>query len=321
MDSSQSRATYRPLQDDPTIAARMAGRLGRDTCAIYLFHGVVPRHENVVRNYKRKHLSAAEFRAILQKLSETGVPLSMDDVLAHGRENRPYPAGAFAITFDDGFENNGSVAAPILREFGIPATFYLTTQFLSENAMSWIDKIEAAVAPLKSGRLAMPWLPAELPLNSADEKIAALDLIRQHVKNDRNLKPATVVTEICTALGVEEPVAGQGPLDLKLDYDQVKTMAADPLFIFGGHTHTHAIMSFLDDAELEREIDVSIDLLKQRAAVQSHHYAYPEGLAHCYDGRVIAALQRRGIAICPTAIDGVAAASDHPFHLKRIMAA
>jgi peptidoglycan/xylan/chitin deacetylase (PgdA/CDA1 family) len=41
-----------------------------------------------------------------------------------------YSANAVAITFDDGSETDLISAAPILREFGFGATFYITTGFL-----------------------------------------------------------------------------------------------------------------------------------------------------------------------------------------------
>ena len=46
------------------------------------------------------------------------------------------------ISFDDGFENNYSIAAPILDYFKLNATFYFSTDFVQNNSKSWIDKIE-----------------------------------------------------------------------------------------------------------------------------------------------------------------------------------
>ena len=43
--------------------------------------------------------------------------------------NLPFPPNSFAITFDDGFENNLSVAAPLLSDLKIPLTIYITTNF------------------------------------------------------------------------------------------------------------------------------------------------------------------------------------------------
>jgi peptidoglycan/xylan/chitin deacetylase (PgdA/CDA1 family) len=49
------------------------------------------------------------------------------------REKRAVPASAFAITFDDGFENNYVQAWPILRELNVPATIFVATKYLDTD--------------------------------------------------------------------------------------------------------------------------------------------------------------------------------------------
>ena len=56
------------------------------------------------------------------------------------------PARALAITFDDGYADNATVAAPILLRLGLPATFFVATGFLDGGRM-WNDTVIEAVAP------------------------------------------------------------------------------------------------------------------------------------------------------------------------------
>ncbi len=123
----------------------IADRLHDDHLAIFLFHGVVPEASTGVRNYHGKHLARDVFSRGIETLAVTGTALSMDEVLEHLDTNRPFPRRAFAVTFDDGFANNLEVAAPVLEASGVPATVYITTQFVDDNAMSWIDRIEQCV--------------------------------------------------------------------------------------------------------------------------------------------------------------------------------
>jgi peptidoglycan/xylan/chitin deacetylase (PgdA/CDA1 family) len=51
--------------------------------------------------------------------------------LAKRLERDDVPRRTVVITFDDGFEDNLSVAAPLLRERRLPATVFVTTGFLS----------------------------------------------------------------------------------------------------------------------------------------------------------------------------------------------
>ena len=97
-------------------------QLRQDELAIFLFHGVLRENRYAVRNYTRKHIDQQDF-ATSSAFAPGGTPLSPGDVVEHHKTGTPFPPYAFAITFDDGFENNASVAAPILDDLNIPATF------------------------------------------------------------------------------------------------------------------------------------------------------------------------------------------------------
>ena len=49
-----------------------------------------------------------------------------------------------AITFDDGYLDNHRTAAPILEEFRLPATFFVTTGFIGTRHQAWWD-VEAGI--------------------------------------------------------------------------------------------------------------------------------------------------------------------------------
>jgi peptidoglycan/xylan/chitin deacetylase (PgdA/CDA1 family) len=54
--------------------------------------------------------------------------------------------GSLSITFDDGYLDNFEVAAPILKELGLPATFFVTTNFVESQSVPFWDK-ELPVQP------------------------------------------------------------------------------------------------------------------------------------------------------------------------------
>jgi peptidoglycan/xylan/chitin deacetylase (PgdA/CDA1 family) len=295
-------------------------RLRDDRFAIFLFHGVIAQQTHPVRNYTRKHLEADYFAASLKALLDAGGhPVSLDDVAAHQASGEPLPPKSFGITFDDGFLNNLTVAAPILADLKIPATFYVTSDFIQSNRMSWVDRIEWAVEQVPAGRLTLPW-NGSAAFADDDDKRALLSEIRRQVKSDRRIPMDGLATDIQLQLGLPETWATDDPLDRKMTWDQVRELDSDPLFVVGGHSHSHAILSFLSPDALAQELDVSLGLLRDRAGIGPRHYSYPEGLAHCYSDAVIAALKQRGVEICPSAIDGDNDLSTDLFHLRRVMA-
>jgi peptidoglycan/xylan/chitin deacetylase (PgdA/CDA1 family) len=60
------------------------------------------------------------------------------------RESRPVPANVFAVTFDDGYENNYVHAWPILRELNVPATIFIATKYLDSSQPFPFDDWSAA---------------------------------------------------------------------------------------------------------------------------------------------------------------------------------
>jgi hypothetical protein len=123
----------------------MIERITSDNLAIFLFHGVINQQTHRVRNYTGKHIQADLFATCMKRLTKFGNVLSMDEVLYICEIGEALPPRDYAVTFDDEFENNISVAAPILSNYGIPAMIYITSAFVEGNQMSWIDCIENAV--------------------------------------------------------------------------------------------------------------------------------------------------------------------------------
>lgn len=295
-----------------------ANRLSDRDLVIFLFHGVVAESPHAVRNYNRKHLEREEFIALLRVLSERGNPLTMDEVLAHCVAREPFPPRSFAITFDDGFENNASVAAPVLADLRLPATFYLTTGWVGTTTRGWADRLDACLEYAAPGALSLPWESHRRRFADADERIAILGAIRAYVKRQQVFDRDAFVSDVYAQCGIAEEATWSDPLDRKLTWAQARALASAERFTIGGHTHSHAMLSFCTPTELEAEIGMSTQLLRAHTGVSVRHYAYPEGLAHHYSDEVVERLKAHGITCCPTAIDGVNAHGVDPFHLRRV---
>lgn len=297
------------------IAPRM--RPSEGFC-IYLFHGVIPQKTIGLRNYNRKHIDVVTFRRRLNELTNVGPSVSMDEIINARRTGESLPPGAFAVTFDDGFENNYSIAAPILHELRIPATFYVTTSFIERNLMSWIDQIEYCLSRATRPAISLPWSEARWRAQTTGQKIDLLEEIRAVVKSSPKIDPEVVVDGVFEQCNVDRVWGSSDTLDQKMSWSQVRSLAEDPLFTIGGHSHTHRTMAFLNASELAGEIDMSLELIRRRVGEQPRHYSYPEGMACSYSPDVIRELQRRGVVCCPSAEPGSNQIGDDLFHLKRI---
>ena len=297
----------------------LVGKLAPRTLTIFLLHGVTDKAHHRVLNYTGKHVDAQFFEAFLQEVCAIGRAVGMDEVVEIRKKNLPYPDYSFVFTFDDGFANNYEVAAPLLRKHGANAAFYITTGWTGINGLSWIDKIELCFEHCASGAVRLPWLGKATHFDSPRERIAVLQAIRKHVKNSPTLDLEAFVDDVFAQCGMSPVDTSDHPLHRKMSWQQIGEIGSDPLFCVGGHTHTHAVMSYLEAESLQDEIDFSLALLAEKAGVGPEHYSYPEGQRHCYNDRVIQALRKSGVVCCPTAIEGTNNGSESLFDLKRVL--
>lgn len=296
--------------------------LSRDSVCIFLLHGVVEHSNYEYRNFNRKHILSKEFDYFIQSLKINGTALTTSDLIDI-QNGQPLPQRSFVITFDDGFKNNLTVAAPILKKYRVPATVYLTTDFVSNNTMSWIDRIDWAIEQsgcIEKLELTVPWQPSPKLLTDHNSRLSFLKEVRSVVKSEKEINQTLLADDIQQQLGFDLTYSVYGELDEKLTWSDVSELISSKLFTIGGHTHTHPIMSFLNESDLEFEVNHCLNLLEQEAGVVTEHFAYPEGLSHCYNDAVIGCLKDAGIKCCPTAEDGLnkMGVDSDLFRLKRV---
>jgi len=82
-------------------------------------------------------ISPSRFRAQIELLLVAGFRFVTMAELAQQADGGVPEPGLAAVTFDDGMRNNRTVAMPILDEYGIPATVYVTIGFIGGTS-PWI---------------------------------------------------------------------------------------------------------------------------------------------------------------------------------------
>ncbi len=85
-------------------------------------------------------------------LRENGfATVSLDDWIGGRIPSGPSSAPAVIVTFDDGYESDWTLAAPVLESFAVPATFFVSTGYLGSSGMMDEDQLaRLAESPLFS---------------------------------------------------------------------------------------------------------------------------------------------------------------------------
>ena len=117
--------------------SRSGGKRARRGGVILVYHrtaeGIPDPHGLCV---SPQHLSEH-----LEVLSDHFAPISMDEM---GRSLRrgAIPPGSVVITFDDGYADNLAAAKPRLESHGVPAIFFVATDYVEEQREFWWDELE-----------------------------------------------------------------------------------------------------------------------------------------------------------------------------------
>jgi peptidoglycan/xylan/chitin deacetylase (PgdA/CDA1 family) len=133
---------------------RAFGPRSREAFAILMYHRVADRVAGVVP--PTWNVSPAQLRGQLSGLLEMGYTAwPLKRLIEARRQGRPSPPRTFAVTFDDGYENNLTQALPILHELRVPATIFIATRYLDSGQPfpfdDWPAKGDARV-PAESWR-------------------------------------------------------------------------------------------------------------------------------------------------------------------------
>jgi len=291
----------------------------QNTLSIFLFHGVIEKKNKGIRNYNLKHIEKKSFLKIIKFLKLKGECLSIDQIYEIIKNKKKFPENSFAITFDDGFENNYKVAVPMLKKYNLKSTFYFSSELVDKNVMSWIDKVEYAFQKTNKKKLLLPWEKKLSNINDNKNKILVLDKIRKVLKNKNNNKLIEqFVKNLFRNLNVKEISSLNNNLDKKISWSNVKKLNKSDLFTIGGHSHKHVSLTSIPFDQAKKQIDISLKLFKKKAGIDLKHYSYPEGQRRDFNNNIIKYLKKKGIKICPSAIHGYNNNRSNLFTLKRI---
>ena len=182
-----------------------------------------------------------------------------------------------ALTFDDGWRDNATQAFPLLQRYQMPASIFLSTDFIGSPRPFWWESIgetlwgtygssarDALCARLRDSGVEVP---AALCDGSADYPRS---LTLAHYLQRLKQLPAGLLQ----ALADQCP---DSPEPQALDWQQVRQLEDSGLVRFGPHGASHAILTGLDPAQLERELHDSSSLLRQRCRRPLPVYCYPNG--------------------------------------------
>ena len=174
-----------------------------------------------------------------------------------------------ALTFDDGLRNNASIAYPILKKLGLPATFFVCPQLIDRGMWLWNQQARQRLKRLDSHARARLAREVESPSAEVEPFIAWMKSLAPGLRSgvEASVRKATPA--------FQPTVAERDAFDIAR-WEDLRELAPEIVTI-GSHTLTHPILTTLAEPELEAEIGGSRRVLEGKLQRPVELFAYPNG--------------------------------------------
>jgi peptidoglycan/xylan/chitin deacetylase (PgdA/CDA1 family) len=278
----------------------------RGSLVILMYHRVLPEPDPLLADEPDARLFAAHMDAVRSVFNV--LPLSE---AVERLQSNSLPPRAACVTFDDGYANNFDVALPILAERKLPATVFVTTQFIGGGRM-WndtvIEVVRRAAGELDLTRFGL----SRYTLTDMASRRTAVDAILGVVKYLEPTERLRTVEAIAAASGAELPN------DLMASAEKLRRLHANGVEI-GAHTLSHPILAKIADDDARREIANSKAILEDVVGAAVTTFAYPNGRPHQdYGQRHIELVRQAGFKAAVATARGCVRKGSDLFQLPRI---
>jgi len=254
----------------------LSRHITRNRPAILMYHGLT----NNPGTQDWTQVPIDDFRNQMRHIRESYHPVALSR-LVMALENGRIEPHSVAVTFDDGYQSNYELACPILREFDIPATIFVTSGFISQpekhNRYLWPDFITAMLKTHEGHTLDLgKYGLDQYDLTSPRNIYASREAICQRLKSIAAAGTNRIIVDLYEKYG------GGLDHDRFVDYrpmtaDQIRELASGGLITIGAHSRSHSILSRLSPDKLEDEITGCKHDLKALSGVEVNEFAYPNG--------------------------------------------
>jgi peptidoglycan/xylan/chitin deacetylase (PgdA/CDA1 family) len=281
---------------------RLARQLTRHKLRILCYHGFELESEAQFR--PKLFISRAAFARRLATIRKAGynvLPLRQAvERLYHGS----LPLDPVVITIDDGFHSVISVALPLLKRYGLPATVYVTSYYVQRNHpvfrlvvqyMFWkTDRDHLELRNLLPGR------EQTIDLTIKEQAQSAMAAIIEHGETDCSEDQRRALSvRLGDALGVSYAKIEDSRILTLMSPQEIAEIALGNIDI-QLHTHRHRFPS--DRQVARREIMQNRLYLEQLVGGEKNHFCYPSGK---WDSRQWPWLDELGIKSSTTCLSGL----------------
>jgi peptidoglycan/xylan/chitin deacetylase (PgdA/CDA1 family) len=225
------------------------------------------------------------------------------------------PERSVAVTFDDGWQNFHGLALPVLKEYGIPTTVYLTTYYSNFNRPVFDTTVNYLLWKAQGRSFSLRSMAAEPILLDGPGTAKAAKAIRDYVRREQlsGQEKDELQAELAEHLGIDFSEMLREKFMHLMTPQEVKEIAeagVDVQF----HTHRHRVSVRQD--RFNREIEDNRGQIRSMTGTDPKHFCYPGGnFLPQFEGW----LSALGVASATTCVAGLCTKKSNRYALPRLL--
>lgn len=217
--------------------------------------------------------TAEGFEEQVKVLRDNFRMLTLSDVVALASHNFVIKEPSALITFDDGYRDNIELGLPVLLKCGVPASFFIPTDYIDHPRLPWWDRISYIIKQTTKKHIALnDGLQIDL---EKDSRESAIKTLLTYYKRSAGAKPEAFFSLLEERAEVSVDTISLGK-ELFMSWDQIIELVRNGMGI-GSHAHSHEILAQLSDAAELEELQVSKRILENRLGAPVTTLSYPVG--------------------------------------------
>jgi peptidoglycan/xylan/chitin deacetylase (PgdA/CDA1 family) len=239
---------------------------------VLAYHRVIEYNDPAAQiSYPDLHVSVNEFEKQMILLKKYFNILSCHEFTTILNKNGKFPPRSCLITFDDGWLDNYTNAAPVLNKLLIPSTIFLATKMVEDDDLYWTHKLYALIKykPDIASELVIKYGMNDCDFKSKKRNVISIYFQKIIVKNDKIKK--SIIDEIETLFGTFLP-------QLKnkryfMNWNEVRSLGN--MFTIGSHSHSHEPLSLYNNDLLKCELIKSKQIIEKETGKTVNSISFP----------------------------------------------
>ncbi len=224
-----------------------------------------------------RRVGAHAFETQIRLIKENCNVIGLKELVSSARTGRSFQPNSIVITVDDGYEDFYLYAFPILKKYQVPATVYVTTDFIDGKMWMWPDVIDYILRKtaykdysiFTRGRMRTFHIAGEKGRRRAWNELADYCLTLAEKEKQ------CFLNEVAEDLRVNVPVEPVHKYKA-LSWRQIEEMIKYGIEI-GGHTKTHPRLTAIEPCRKRTEINESKNRIEEVTNYPADSFAYPNG--------------------------------------------